>query len=151
MEEERTTVNENSIPREAAGGHREPLWRDRKRTIFGLPWSFTIYSFDEERFYIQRGFFTIKRDQVRLYRILDLSMVETLGQRIFGLGTIKVCSGDKTLQDFDILNIKNPEAVMEQLSELVEKERERKRVSSREFLHDGEDHDGLDDYDGGHF
>ncbi len=148
--EERTTVNENSIPRESSGGKREPLWRDRKRTIFGLPWSFTIYSFDEERFYIQKGLFTLRMDQVRLYRILDLSMEMTFGQRLFGLGTIKVCSGDKTLKDFDILNIKNPEAVMEQLSELVERERERKRVSSREFLHDGEDHEGFDDYDGGH-
>ena len=28
------------------------LWHDRKRTFFGLPWSFTIYEFDEERLFI---------------------------------------------------------------------------------------------------
>ena len=143
MEENNTTVNENAIPKSDPGLKKETLWRDRKRTFLGLPWSFTVYSFDDERFYIQRGLFTIKLDQVRLYRILDLSMVKTFGQRIFGLGTIKVCSGDKMMQDFEILNIKNPEAVMEQLSSLVEKERDRKRVSSREFLHDGEDHDDM--------
>ena len=148
MEEQQTTVNENSAPRSFAAGRKEILWRDRKRTFLGLPWSFTIYSFDEERFYIQRGIFTIKRDQVRLYRILDISMVQTFGQRLFGLGTITVCSGDKSLGDFEIKSIKNPDDVMEQLSELVEKERDRKRVSSREFIHDGADHDeAFEDYD----
>ena len=28
----------------------EILWRDRKRTIFGLPWSFTVYEVTPERF-----------------------------------------------------------------------------------------------------
>ena len=141
------TVNENAAPKKT-GGKTEPLWQDRKRTFLGLPWSFTRYSFDEDRFYIKKGFFTIKIDQVRLYRIMDLSLVQTLGQRIFGVGTIKVCSGDKSMKDFEILSIKNPEDVMVQLSELVEKERERKRVSSREFLQDGEDHDDhYDSYD----
>ncbi len=133
-----TTVDANEAPESARTSG--PLWKDRKRTFLGLPWSFTIYSFDEERFYIQTGVFTIKKDQVRLYRIMDLSLKKTLGQRMFGLGTIKVCSGDKTLQDFEILNVKHPEEVMEQLSRLVEKERDRKRVASREFLQDGEDH-----------
>jgi len=25
------------------------LWQERKRNIFGLPWSFTVYSLDEEK------------------------------------------------------------------------------------------------------
>ncbi len=118
------------------------LWTDRKRTFLGLPWSFTIYALDEERFFIKRGFFTIKQDQVRLYRIMDLSMVRTLGQRIFGLGTIRCCSGDKTLGDFEIVNIKKPDEVLELLSNLVETQREKKRVVSRENMHDS-DHDDI--------
>ncbi len=139
------TVNENSIPESEKNENssKELIWKDRKRTFLGLPWSFTIYSFDSDRFYIQKGVFTIVKDQVSLYRIMDLSLVKTLGQRIFGLGTIKVSSGDKSLRDFEILSIKHPEQVMETLSQLVEKERDRKRVSTREFLSDGDDNEDI--------
>ncbi len=126
----------------------EYLWKDRKRTIFGLPWSFTIYSLTNERLFIEKGFFNLKRDEVRLYRIMDLSLSRTLGQRIFGLGTIHCSSGDRSLGDFDIKNIKKSGEVIEMLSELIEKERDKKKVSSREFLHEGHDeHDMFDDDD----
>ncbi len=121
----------------------EYLWTDRKRTLFGLPWSFTKYSLTNERLFIESGFFNLKGDEVRLYRIMDISLSRTLGQRMLGLGTIHCSSGDRTLGDFDIKNIKNSKEVMEKLSELIEIERDRKRVSSREFLH--EEHDDDDD------
>lgn len=123
---------------------KEYLWSDRKRTFLGLPWSFTVYALDEERLYIKSGIFTLKRDEVRLYRIMDVSMRQTFGQRIFGIGTINCCSGDKNLGDFCIENIKNPEYVMELLSSHVEEQRTQKRVVSREFLHDSGEHDSLD-------
>ena len=120
---------------------KEYLWKDKKRTIFGLPLSFTTYAFDKERFYIKRGVFTVTRDEVRLYRVMDLSFRQTLGQRIFGVGSIICESADKTMKHFEIKNIKNPESVMEQMSQLVEQERDRKRVSSREYLHEDDPDD----------
>ena len=126
---------------------KEYLWSDRKRTLFGLPWSFTVYALDEERFYRKTGFLTTKRDEVRLYRIMDLSMRQTLGQKLFGLGTISCCSGDKNLADFEIINIKNPETVFEMMSEKVEEQRDKKRVVSREMLHDDGTHDDFDQHD----
>lgn len=110
------------------------LWHDRKRTFLGLPWSFTVYEFDEERLFISKGFFKTVEDEVRLYRILDLSLTRTLGQKIFGLGTITINSSDKTLKTFELKDIKNPRKVKEQLSNLVERQRDEKRVSSREFM-----------------
>ncbi len=124
------------------------LWKDKKRTLFGLPLSFTSYAFDSERFYLNRGFLTQTSDEVRLYRIMDISMRQTLGQRIFGVGTLHCESGDKTLGHFDIKSIKKPREVMEQLSSLVEKERDRKRVTSREYLHDDAADDDNDDFHG---
>lgn len=117
----------------------EILWKDRKRTIFGLPLSFTKYSLDGERLFIESGFLNSKEDEIRLYRITDISLSRTLGQKLFGIGSIKCCSADKTLGDFIIKNIKNPKEVKEQISELVEKQRDAKRVSSREFLGDTAD------------
>ena len=113
-------------------------WSDRKRIIFGLPWTFTKYAATDEKLLIRTGVLNVK-DEVRLYRILDLTLKRTLFQRLWGLGTIHVCSADKSTPEFEILNIKNPEIVKNMLSDMVEEERRKKRVSGREFMSSEED------------
>ena len=126
----------------------EGIWfRERKRIFFGLPWTFTIYSCSEEILYVKKGFLNQTEDEVRLYRIMDISLRKKLWQRIFGLATIHCCSGDKSMGEFDIANIKNAETIKKQLSELVEKQRMTKRVSSREFIGAGDGHDEFDGFD----
>ena len=112
------------------------IWKDRKRTFLGLPWSFTRYSLTNEKLIIDTGFLRRNEEEIRLYRILDISLRRTLGQRIFGIGTIHCCSADKSTPEFDIKNIKNPVEIKNRLSDLVEEERSRKRVSGREFMVD---------------
>lgn len=126
--------------------NNEYVWKDRKRTIFGLPWSFTVYKLTNEKLLIESGFLSKKEEEVRLYRIMDLTLVRPLGQRIFGLGTIHCCTADKSTPEFDILRIKDSERVKNLLSDMVEQQREEKRVSSREFMTDA-DGDGFDDAD----
>lgn len=125
------------------------LWKDRKRTFLGLPWSFTKYSLSEERLFIDSGFFKTVSDEVRLYRILDMQLVQTFGQKLLGVGTIKVCSSDKSMGDFEIKNVKKPRDVKELLSETIEKQRDLKRVVNREIMTDsGHEHDFNDnDFD----
>lgn len=126
----------------------EIIWKDRKRIFFGLPWSFTKYGLSEDRLFISTGFFSVKEDEVRLYRIMDISLERKLWQRMCGLGTIKCCSADKTMGDFEIRNIKKSREVKEMLSNMVEDERTKKKVSSREFMdHDRDDFDDYDDHD----
>lgn len=110
------------------------IWRERKRNWFGAPWTFTVYGLSEDRFFLKTGIFNIKEDEVRLYRIKDISLRKGFLQRIFRLGTIDVSSSDSSLKNFSIVNIKNPDKVKEQLSEYVEEERQKKRVSSREIM-----------------
>ena len=120
----------------------EIIWKDRKRIFFGLPWTFTKYSLSEDRLFISTGFFSVKEDEVRLYRIMDVSLERKLWQRMCGLGTIKCCSADKTMGDFEIKNIKKSREVKEMLSNMVEDERTKKKVSSREFMdHERDYHD----------
>ena len=120
-------------------------WKDRKRTLFGLPWSFTRYSLTSEKLLIDVGFLRRNEEEIRLYRILDITLRRSLGQRIFGIGTIHCCSADKSTPEFDIKHVKKPVEVKNLLSDLVETEREKKRVSSREFMM-GDDMDGdMDD------
>ncbi len=118
-----------------------PIWSDRKRIFCGLPWTFTTYTLTSDRLFIETGMLGKHEDEVRLYRILDISLSRSLSQRIFGMGTIHCCSADKTMGDFDIINIKNPREVKEQLSELVERERQAKHVTNREFMTYGTDFD----------
>ena len=124
----------------------EYVWKDRKRTVFGLPWSFTRYYLKEDKLIIDTGFFSRSEEEIRLYRITDLSLKRTLGERIFGLGTIHCCSGDKTSPEFDIKRIKNSKEVKEMLSDMVEEERLRRRVTVRENFID-DDHDEDSDFD----
>lgn len=125
------------------------LWSERKRNALGLPWTFTVYGLAEDRLFIKSGMLTVHEDEVRLYRVLDLTLSRSLWQRLLGLGTIHVVSSDKTMKNFDIVNIRRSQDVMEQLSELVEKERDHKRVSSREFMSSSQDEDDLDQDDYG--
>lgn len=111
------------------------LWSDRKRlTLFGLPWTFTKYICTSEKFLIQSGVFSTKEEEVRLYRILDMTLERSFLQRIFGLGTIICDTVDKSSPKLVIKNVKNSRKAKELLSELVEKERVKKRVSSREVM-----------------
>ena len=119
------------------------LWKERKRIWCGLPWTFTVYSFDEERIFVDTGFFTKRQDEIRMYRVLDISVTRTFGQRIFGMGTIHLKTSDKTMGDFDIKNIKKVMDVKMQLSDLIESNREKKRVVSREFM-SGSDNDDFE-------
>ena len=115
------------------------VWQDRKRIIFGLPWTFTKYVLTKEKLLIQTGILSTKEEEVRLYRIMDVTLRRSLVQRLFGLGTIHCCSADKSTPEFDIKWIPNSAAVKEKLSDLVEAERMAKRVSGREFMTDVDD------------
>ena len=57
------------------------VWKDRKRIIFGLPWTFTRYSLTQEKLTIDTGFISRKEDEIRLYRILDITLQRPLHQR----------------------------------------------------------------------
>lgn len=117
----------------------EYLWKDRKRPIFGLPISFTRYKLTDEKLLITTGILNLKEEEIKLYRVLDITLKRNIFQRMFGVGTIHCCSSDKTAGEFDILDIKHPNEVKEMLSKLVEENRDKKRISGREFMTSSED------------
>ncbi len=123
----------------------ETVWKDRKRPIFGLPLSFTKYELNKEKLLVTTGIFSTNEEEVKLYRILDVTLKKSFLQRIFGVGTIHCCSSDQTSKEFDIKDIKKPKEVKELLSSLVEEERDRKRVMGREYMASDEDDDVDDD------
>ena len=127
---------------------KEIVWSDRKRIIFGLPWSFTKYTLTTEKLLVETGIFNRDEEEIRLYRIMDMTLKRSFWQRLFGVGTIHCCTADKSSPELDIRWIKDAANVKDLLSDLVEQERMEKRVSSREFFTDGDgDLDGDGEFD----
>jgi len=106
----------------------EYLWQDKKRPFLGKPLSFTKYSLTEEKLLIQTGFIHIVEEEIRLYRIADVTLKCSFLQRIFNVGTIHCCSSDKTSPELDIISVKNPRNVKELLSKMIEEDRRKKNV-----------------------
>lgn len=115
------------------------LWKDRKRPFFGLPLSFTKYTLLDEKLLIDSGILSTNQEEVRLYRIMDITLKRSFLQRLFGIGTIHCCSADKSTPEFDIKDIKKPFDIKELLSNKIEEQRDKKRVSGREFFDDVDD------------
>lgn len=123
----------------------EILWKDRKR-YFGLPISFTRYSLSEDRLFRKTGLLNLKEEEILLYRVRDISLTRSLGQRIFGVGTVTVHSSDKTSPTFEIVNVRHAEDVKEQIFERVEEAKAKRRMRTTELLEDdASDFDGEDE------
>ena len=115
----------------------EYLWNDRKRWL-GMPVTFTKYKLSEDRIFVEKGLLNTKSDEILLYRVRDLSMNITLGQRILGVGTVCVVSSDKTIPHLDLKNIKDPRQVKELIHQTVEKAKERRNMKSMEIMNDSD-------------
>ena len=123
------------------------LWKARKRNALGLPWTLTVFLLDQDRLYIRTGLLNTTEDEVRLYRITDVTMNRSFWQRIVGMGTLHCDSSDQTMSNFDIPNIKSPKSVKTMLSKLVDASRIRNKVLATESVghvkpHDLEGHEG---------
>lgn len=117
------------------------IWKDRKRYL-GMPISFTRYRLSEDRIFCETGFLNLKEEEILLYRVRDLELNRSLGQRIFGVGTVCIHSSDKTNPHLDLKNVKNPKVVKELIYRNVEAAKDERRLRSMEVL----DADGSDEF-----
>ena len=121
------------------------LWSDRKR-YFGLPLSFTRYAISEDRLFQATGILNLKYEEILLYRIRDITLSRSFGQRIFGVGSITVTTSDKSRPVLVIQNVKDAPAVKELIHQQVEDMKIRRRVRFGEIASFGDDMDDqLDD------
>ena len=116
------------------------LWTDRKR-YFGLPLSFTRYAISEDRLFQATGILNLKYEEILLYRIRDITLSRSFGQRIFGVGSITVTSSDKSRPVLVIQNVKDAPAVKELIHQQVEDMKIRRRVRFGEIAAFSDDMD----------
>ena len=121
-------------------------WSDRSR-ILGMPITFTKYSMSDDRIFCEKGLLCVKFEEILLYRVRDISMKITLGQRIFGVGSILLQSSDKTSPVLELKNIKNPREVKEMIHRQVEEIKVQRRMRFGEILEDPSDEDSFDSFE----
>lgn len=122
----------------------EYTWKDRKR-ILGMPITFTRYRLSTDRLFCEKGFLNLKQEEVLLYRVRDLELKMTLGQRLFGVGSVCVHSSDKTTEHLDLINVKHPREVKELIHESVEAAKDQRRMRTMEVMGQGGETDVMDD------
>ena len=87
------------------------LWHDRKRWC-GLPLSFTRYRIIEKptkwlKLIVDRGFLSRTVEEINMFRIEDVSVVETFTNRMWGTGTVTVLSKDASAPEVRLVRILN--------------------------------------------
>lgn len=110
------------------------VWTDKKRTIFGLPLSFTRYFLTETKFITRTGFLSIKEDEIDLYKITDKSIKCSFGQRIVGCGTIIIHSKDIDTPVKEVQSIKNVRTVSELIDKYMNQMRDRYGIRGRDMV-----------------
>ena len=113
------------------------IWRDRKR-YFGLPISFTVYGIYEkenawQKLFVQTGFFNTNIEELHVYRIDDLTVKQTLWDKIFKVGSIIVYCQDASNDQVVIKCVKEPYKVRAILNDMIEAARKNKNIVYGEF------------------
>ena len=123
------------------------VWTDKKRTIFGLPLSFTRYFLTETKFITCTGFFNIDEDEIDLYKITDKKVRFPFFQRIVKCGTIIIYSKDTDTPSKEVHCIKNPRKVSELIDKYLNIMRDKYGIRGRDLMNVHNDCDCDDDGD----
>lgn len=113
--------------------HYNYIWRDRKRTLFGLPWSFTTYILTENKFIIRKGFLSLDETEFDLYKVTDKKLRLPFGQRLVGCGTIHIFVRDTDTPEVLIQCVKRPREVLAALDKQIEEQRTKWNTRGRDL------------------
>lgn len=116
------------------------IWTDKKRTIFGLPLSFTRYFLTQTKFITRTGFLSIDEDEIDLYKITDKKLKIPFSQRLFKCGSIIIYSKDTDTPQKEVHSIKTPRKVSELIDRYVNAQRDKYGIRGRDMM-------GTDDCD----
>jgi len=118
-------------------------YRAKKRWGFlGLPWTFTTYNIGDDLLTVDSGFLKTEENDCYMYKIQDAKLTRTLGQRMFGLGTVTCFTGDTTDKQLVLKNIKQSTEIKDYIIKASEQARLRRRTVNMQNI--GADPDDLD-------
>lgn len=101
---------------------------ERKRWLFlGLPFTFTKYTIKEDMITVDTGLLKTVENDCYMYKVQDVTHSASLGEKLFGLGTVICYTGDTTHPQLLLQHIKNSK----EIKEFILRESEEARIKRR--------------------
>ncbi len=121
------------------------IYKERKRILFfGLPWTFTKYTITPSLLTIDNGFLNMVQDDCYMYKIQDVKLNKSLIERILGLASITLYTGDVSHPEIHLEHIKNADEIKAYILKTSEEARIKRRTLNTMSI----DAHPIDDIDG---
>ena len=109
-------------------GERKEYVERKRLVFFGLPFTFTKYTVTDEVITINDGLLNTKENDCYLYKVQDVELQVSLGERIFGLGTVACYTGDNTHPQLFLTHIRNAREIKNYILKAAEEARRKRRT-----------------------
>ena len=93
----------------------------------------TVYEATTQRIRLTKGILSKRTDEMELYRVTDITLVEPFTERMLGKGTVELTTSDPTTPLLCLRAISGAKQLREELRKYIEECRDRKRVRVTEF------------------
>ena len=87
-----------------------------------------LFTINEEQVRYEYGIFSLQRDYIELYRVVDYSEQRSFVQMLFGLKTVSIYSGDKTCPCLDVTGVRNHIDLIAAIRERVEYNKKKRNI-----------------------
>jgi len=112
------------------------IWTDKKRTLFGLPLSFTRYYLTEKKLITSIGLLNITEYEIDLYKITDKQLKLPFLQRLFKCGSVIVFAKSADTAQGEVKSVKRPREFHKLLDENICLQRDKYRIRGRDMFGD---------------
>ena len=109
-------------------GERKEYVERKRWVFFGLPFTFTKYTVTDEVITINDGLLNTKENDCYLYKVQDVELQVSLGERIFGLGMVACYTGDNTHPQLFLTHIRNAREIKNYILKAAEEARRKRRT-----------------------